>query len=263
MIYTSAIMKHQLIFLSLLLAMALANTAAAEDQLTRKYFVAVRSQLDVRAQAALERVHGLGRQLLATRAYLRAGIGLDGRWSWTQQQIDAYAESPAQTVLDAQIAQVRAAFEKNNPGYSLYTNPQVRSLDLQLTRWNETASIAKAGEQMMADVSAAVRKPGFPAPGTVAGTARFRDLVTDYAPQPVPTLAAPGLSAHGRMNAVDFQVQRGDSIVAGPDSTTVDSVWIAQGWRDRLHAAVIASGTGFKGPLTSPVEPWHYVYVSP
>ena len=143
MIYTSAIMKHQLIFLSLLLAMALANTAAAEDQLTRKYFVAVRSQLDVRAQAALERVHGLGRQLLATRAYLRAGTGLDGRWSWTQQQIDAYAQSPAQTVLDAQIAQVRAAFEKNNPGYSLYTNPQVRSLDLQLTRWNETASIAK------------------------------------------------------------------------------------------------------------------------
>jgi hypothetical protein len=263
MIYASAIMKRLPIFLALLLAIALANTAVADDQLPRKYFVALRSQLDVRAQAALEHMDGLGRQLLATRAYLRAGTGLDGRWSWTQQQIDAYAGSPAQIALDAQIDQVRAAFEMSNPGYSLFTNPQVRSLDLQLTRWNETPSIAKAGDQMMADVSAAIRKAGFPAPGTTAGTARFRDLVTDYAPQPVPTLAAPGLSAHGRMNAVDFQVQKGDSIIAGPDSTTVDSVWIAQGWRDRLHAAVIASGARFKGPLTNPVEPWHYVYISP
>ncbi len=186
-----------------------------------------------------------------------------GAGAGPRQQIDAYAGSAAQIALDAEIDQVRAAFEKNNPGYSLFTNPQVRSLDLQLTRWNETASIAKAGDQMMADVSAAIRQPGFPASGTAAGTARFRDLVTDYAPQPVPTLAAPGLSAHGRMNAVDFQVQRDNSIVAGPDSTTVDSVWIAQGWRDRLHAAVIASGTRFTGPLTTPVEPWHYVYVSP
>ena len=263
MTYASAIMKSQSIFLALLLAAACTNNAAAEDRLTQKYFVALRSQLDVRAQATLERVDGQGRKLLATRAYLRAGSGMDGRWSWTQQQIDAYAGSPAQIALDAEIAQVLAAFEKNNPGYTLFTNPQVRSLDLQLIRWNETASIAKAGNQMMAEVSAAIRKPEFPAPGTVAGTTRFRELVTDYAPQPVPTLAAPGLSAHGRMNAVDFQVQKGNSIVAGPDSTMVDSVWIAQGWRDRLHAAVIASGTHFKGPLASPVEPWHYVFVSP
>lgn len=263
MIYASAVMKPQSIFLALLLAFALANTAAAQDQLTQKYFVTLRAQLDVRAQAALEHVDGLGRRLLATRAYLRAGTGLDGRWSWTQQQIEDYAGTPAQIALDAQIARVRAAFEKNNPGFSLFTNPQVRSLDLQLTRWNETASIAKAGGRMLADVSAAIRQPGFPAPGTVAGTTRFRELVTDYAPQPVPTLAAPGLSAHGRMNAVDFQVQKGNRIVAGPDSTTVEAVWIAQGWRDRLHAAVMASGTGFKGPLTSPLEPWHYVYVSP
>jgi hypothetical protein len=62
------------------------------------------------------------------------------------------------------------------------------------------------------------------------------------------------------MNAVDFQVRQGNRTIAGPDSSVVNSVWIAQGWRDRLQAAVRASGSSFTGPLASPAEPWHYDY---
>ena len=36
--------------------------------------------------------------------------------------------------------------------------------------------------------------------------------------------------------------------------------WLADGWRDKLSAAVIASGAEFVGPLEKPDEPWHYSY---
>jgi len=246
---------------TVLLLATVFSDVRAEDDLATKYFIAVRSQLDPRAQAALERMDGLGRQLLATRGYLRAGSGLDQRWSWTQERIDNYPGSPAQAALDAEIARVRSAFEKKNPGYTLFVNPQVRSLDVQLQRWNQNASIAKASDRMAAELGAAIRKPGFPHPDSVASTARFRELIASHQPQPVPTLAAPGLSAHGRMSAVDFQIKRGGTIIAGADSTTVQSVWIAQGWRDKLLAAVKTAGVRFKGPLASPIEPWHYDYL--
>ncbi|MEO8306532.1 MAG: hypothetical protein ABI616_00655 [Pseudomonadota bacterium] len=233
-----------------------ASVGAAE---LRDYLVAASSQLDPRAQATLANVDGLGRQLLAVRGYLRAGSTLDQRWSWTQQQIDAYQDSPAQMARDAEIAKVRTVFEKNNPGYSLFVNPQVRSVDLQLQRWNSTDSIARAGDHMRLELEAAISADGIPPPGTAAGYARFSELLVTHSPQPVPTLAAPGLSAHGRMNAVDFQVQRGRRIIAGPDSTMVETMWIAGGWRDRLHAAVVAS-SHFTGPLANPAEPWHYDY---
>jgi hypothetical protein len=246
---------------ALLVATFTPEAGAMDDELATGYFAAVRGQLDPRAQAALERADGLGRKLLATRGYLRAGSGMDQRWSWTQEQIDNYPGSPAQLALDAEIARVRAFFEKSNPGYSLFVNPQVRSLDLQLERWNENISIAQASDRMAIELAAAIRAPGFPLPGSAAGTARFRELIANHRPQPIPTLAAPGLSAHGRMSAVDFQIQRGDIIIAGADSTTVDSVWIAQGWREKLLAAVNAASVRFKGPLASPVEPWHYDYL--
>jgi hypothetical protein len=243
----------------LLLGICATASAAGQDGL-REHFAALRSQLDGRAQFALRRIDGLGPQLLATRAYLRAGPAMNQRWSWTEEQISAYQGSPAQIALDAEVAKVRIAFEKANPGYSLFVNPHVRSLDLQLQRWNQTASVTKASHHMAAAMQAAIREPGFPAPGSPAAVSRFQQVVRDYRPQPIPTLAAPGLSAHGRMNAVDFQIRQGNRTIAAPDSSTVGSVWISQGWRDRLQAAVHAAGARFNGPLASPDEPWHYDY---
>ena len=81
-------------------------------------------------------------------------------------------------------------------------------------------------------------------------------LVPLYAP----TLAAPGLSRHGRMQAVDFQVKQGDRTVAGPSYAQVAPVWEGQGWSQRLARAVHATSDRFTGPLATPNEPWHYEY---
>jgi hypothetical protein len=44
---------------------------------------------------------------------------------------------------------VRQAFEAANPGYTLFVNSQVRSLDIQLQHWNENRSVAEAGNQLL------------------------------------------------------------------------------------------------------------------
>ena len=235
--------------------------AASRDELLSQHLAGLQQQLDAKAHSAIDRIDGVGRQLLAARGYLRAGTAIDQRWSWTQQQIAAYAGSPEQLALAAEIARVRVAFEKANPGYTLFVNPQVRSLDLQLQRWNQNQSVARAGEHMASVLSAEIGRPGFPAPGSPTALAAFQQLVRDHRPRPQPTLAAPGLSAHGRMSAVDFQVRQGNRTIAGPDSTTVSSVWTAQGWRDRLATAVRSAGGRFRGPLINPAEPWHYDYM--
>ena len=55
------------------------------------------ADLPQRAQATLQRIAGADRRLLAVRAYLRAGSSLDERWSWSQQQLDAYPSTPLST----------------------------------------------------------------------------------------------------------------------------------------------------------------------
>ena len=79
-----------------------------------------------------------------------------------------------------------------------------------------------------------------------------------HAPVPSPNLAAPGLSAHGQMHAIDFQISQNGSLVAQANSADIDSVWRAQGWDVKLKASIAAAGPAFEGPLTSPDEPWHF-----
>ena len=68
----------------------------------------------------------------------------------------------------------------------------------------------------------------------------------------MPTLAAPGPSARGRMQAVDRQVMEGDEPAAGVAQSEVTAVWLSRGWRDRRLKAVETSSRCFKGPLQVP-----------
>ena len=90
--------------------------------------------------------------------------------------------------------------------------------------------------------------------------AALRSLLLEHQPVPVPTLAAPGLSPHGRMRAIDFQVESSGRIVAGTDSASIAADWIAAGWKARIQAAITAADAGFQGPLAAPDEPWHYEF---
>ena len=44
---------------------------------------------------------------------------------------------------------LREVFERANPGYELFVNPQVRSLDIQLVNWNRNESAAAASTQLL------------------------------------------------------------------------------------------------------------------
>ena len=98
----------------------------------------------------------------------------------------------------------------------------------------------------------------FPRANSPEGVSAFRKLLVSFKPIPTPSLAAPGLSLHGRMQAIDFQVMAGNRIVAGTDPATVIETWEASGWKAKLQSAVHEANSGFIGPLKDPNEPWHY-----
>jgi hypothetical protein len=249
--------------LALLLALALPAahaTSAVPARSAAELVEAVAAQQDLRVVAALERIDGTGHRLLALRAYLRAGADLVRRWSWSAEEISSFSGSPEELRMRADIARVQRAFAAANPGFELWVNPEVRSLDTQLANWNRNDTVARAASRLQAAVeawlgSAAVR--AMPEAEVQRAAGRF---LAGQMPSPVPTLAAPGLSPHGQMRAVDFQVSKAGSIVAGPISATVASAWDAAGWTTKLQAAVQAAGGRFTGPLASPREPWHYTY---
>jgi hypothetical protein len=250
-------------YIPALLGVALAAYAAcagATGDPIAAHLAAIREALDPRAAGALTRIDGMGRQLLAARSYLRADANLAERWSWSDAEITDWQGSAARSTLAAAIARVRSAFESANPGFTLHVNSEVRSLEIQLERWNTNESIAAAARALSDAVAIATQSQAFPAPGTPLALAAIRDFLRGFVPSPTPPLAAPGLSAHGQMRAVDFVVMQGDRIVAGAVTADIPVLWAGQGWADRLRAAVAASGAPFVGPLRLPDEPWHYDY---
>ena len=215
---------------------------------------------DPRIASALHRIEGTDRRLLALRAYLRAGTGLSVRWSWSDEQIATFMQSPENSALQKEIEGVRHAFVAANPGFDLWVNPQVRSLDTQLASWNSNASVARAAAGLLADfrkwqLSEAVT--AMPTANVPQAAERF---LAGFIPTPIPTLAAPGLSPHGQMRAIDFQIRKEGKTVAGPVSATIKTAWDAAGWTEKLKTAVRSASAHFTGPLESPREPWHYIY---
>jgi hypothetical protein len=231
--------------------------AGPADTGTDATLAALVAGLDPRAGSAIERIEGTGRRLLAARAYLRAGAGLDGRWSWSLEQAAAFENTAEKRALDDAVACVRREFESRNPGYTIWVNPEFRSIDVQIERWNGNESVALAGESLRAAAVHALRGHSG---GTPQAVAALRELLLTHAPQPPSALAAPGLSPHGRLRAIDFQVESAGRIVAGTDTASIATEWVTDGWKARLRDAVTAADAGFEGPLASPDEPWHYEY---
>jgi len=241
------------------LTLIAAPTARAVEPVAR-HLEALRAGLDPRAGRALEAIDGTGARLLAARSYLRSAANLDARWSWSAAQAAAFDQSPGRNALDTAIARVRCEFEAANPGHTLFVNPALRTLELQIERWNRNESVAQAAERLLQDARAAVATTGFGAPGSARGRAAFQRLLVEYVPTPTPTLAAPGLSRHGRGLAIDFQVQAGGRVIAAASAGSIASAWDARGWSARLQTAVAAADAGFVGPLRDPYEPWHFEY---
>jgi hypothetical protein len=238
-----------------------AHAGADADAVVDRYVAAIASQQDARVTEALARMDGTGRQLLALRSYVRSASHLAERWSWTREQIEAFDRSPEQRDLQLEISRVRTAFVAANPGYELYVNSQVRSLEVQIENWNRNESVAAAADEILAAAQALIVSPGFPADRPERARETLKAFLAGHTPVPTPTIAAPGLSLHGQMRAVDFQVHHGGRIVAGPSTSAIPADWEAAGWAAKLDAAVHAGSNKFVGPLASPPAPWHYIYV--
>lgn len=242
-----------------LLAFAVASFAHAGESALANHLTAIAATLGARERAVLSQIPELDRRLLALRAYVRAGADLDARWSWTQEEILRYERSAEYRRLLDDLDRVRVEFERRYPGYSLYANTQVRSLDVQLQRWNENAGVGRTAASLRRAAHAVLADaPDRPHAGSID---RFKRFLLDWRPSPAAApLAAPGLSAHGRMRAVDFQIVHEGRVVATTQVAAIAREWEATGWNRKLKQAIVASGVGFEGPLQSPNEPWHYEY---
>jgi hypothetical protein len=241
--------------------MAFACAGVVENDPLPSHVASISAQLDPRVAQTVAKLDGTGRQLLALRSYLRSGSHLAERWSWTQERIEAFEGSPEQRNLQQEIDRVRTAFVAANPGFDLYANSQVRSLDVQVEHWNSNESVTAAAEEILVAAQALVASPGFPADRPEQAREALKAFLSGHRPVPTPTIAAPGLSSHGQIRAIDFQVHQGGRVVAGPNATTIATDWAAAGWAAKLDAAVHKASNKFIGPQASPPAPWHYTYV--
>ena len=216
---------------------------------------AIATHLDPRARDTLARIPDLGRRLLALRSYLRAGSTLPERWSWSEQEVRDFEQSQEFCDAQAEVDRVVAAFAAAFAGYTLYVNREVRSLDVQIERWNSNASVDAASRTLLDDlrVASAQRARG-------KGADWLRDSLMSWTLAMPVTLAAPGLSAHGQSRAFDFQVERDGAIVAGTEAEHATRDWDAAGWTERLKQVVARASARLRGPLETPREPWHYYY---
>ena len=241
------------------LLLACLATPALSFAAVDEYLLAVTHDLAPAARDAVQRIEGQPRQLLAVRAYLKAGSTLQSRWGWSAEEIRAYETSQEYRDLLTEIATVRARFEAANPGYSLFANTAARSLDLQVQRWNSNKSVGVIARRLKDDAVRELARNTYPAHPDAKATLRFAEFLRAWRPVPsAAPLAAPGLSLHGRSRAIDFQIVRNGRIIAPTDVAKVRSVWERRGWAGRLAAAM--RDTRFVGPLQSPNEPWHYEY---
>lgn len=225
------------------------------------YASLVAADLPARAQDTLQKMDGLPRRLLASRSYLRFEDRIDGRWSWTAEQIEAFTHKREYRALIKEVNAIRARFEEQNPGYTLYANTKVRSLDTQLARWNSNRYVARVAQSLQRAALRELQKPAYEGDPDPADVERFAKFLRNWHPNPAAPLATPGLSLHGQLRAIDFQVMQAGKTVAPADISVSQSIWEDQGWSAKLQNAT--ANTHFVGPLQTPHEPWHYEYVAP
>ena len=232
--------------------------ASEPDAVLDGYVQRIAAALPAKTAAALQEIEGTPRQLLAARAYLRAGDNLQTRWSWSADEIQAYARTDQYRALLAETERIRIRFEAANPGYTLYANTEARSLEVQIARFNTNKSVGKVAAALHKSALAELGKATYASPAEADSVARFTKFLRSWRPPVAAALAAPGISRHGQLRAIDFQIMKNGAIVAPTDTATVKRSWDAPGWTDKLKAAV--AGSRFNGPLQSPYEPWHYEY---
>lgn len=206
------------------------------------------------------------------------------RWAWTDDRVEKYLASSDGASLRQRLKDMSKYFQEQSgmSDYVLAHGALGRSLDTQIKLWKQNWSVKKLGPDLIDKLNKELEK--YPDPPTEESAGRFYGFIRTVKLAPVdnpktkkkvekitsPTNAAPGLSDHGRMSAIDFVVKKNSKAIAGADTAEIP-VWRAP--RDggltfekalELAADKLNKATGgvvFDGPLSVPDEPWHYTYV--
>lgn len=225
------------------------------------YVNALAQRIDPKVAGAIDKIDGTPRRLLALRGYLRSRATLKSKWTWNADEIASYKQTAEYRAALAEIDKVKAKFAEQNPGFSIEVNTEIRTLEAQIASWNSTKSVATAAEALFAAVQTELAKPIYKEQPDDDGLELFETFLQNQGVSVSPTVATPGLSQHGQLRAFDFRILQGGQVIATTDSSTVKTVWDAQGWTQKLNAAISAASPKFTGPLAAPREPWHYTYV--
>jgi len=216
------------------------------------YLNEVTKSFPPKVQEALRMIGNPALQLLALRRYINKGKGLDAQWVWSDEEIRAYKASPKAA---REVEKVTRKFEELNPGYTLAASP-IRDLNTQVALWNRNNTVHAAAEDLKRKcLQEIVTYPDHP---DRYSADKFRTFLEHSRVHPEPTSAAPGLSDHGQMHAIDFVVIQGHRKIADTVTATIAIQWDAPGWTQKLKDAVTLSKSLFIGPLQFPREPWHY-----
>ena len=162
------------------------------------YMRAAAADVAPEQREALGRIPEEARRLLALRGYLRSGGDAMSRWAWSRERIESYEKSSEYAAALAEVDKIRREFEASNPGYTLRVNTKVRSLDEQLSKWNETESIKRAGEELLARAREEVAGASYSDDAKASDVRRFENFLRGASTRATPTLAVPGLSPHGQ-----------------------------------------------------------------
>jgi hypothetical protein len=227
---------------------AVVGTFAFGQQEIRRVFDAMQKHCEVGYDVQAS-------QLLALRRYLRVGgAALVAQFPWTVLQQRTVYET---LIADVKAAakEVKAKFEAANPGLELrYTG--ARDLNRQAYLWTHNQSVLVASLGLMRDAKVELMQACYHGAPTTQSAEQFGKFLKKRRVIPEPTNAAPGLSDHGQMRAVDFYIQKDGKTVASIRKQTIAKEWGSTGFEAKLKAATL--GTRLEGPLQTPYEPWHY-----
>jgi hypothetical protein len=236
----------------------MAGDSAVEVKI-KALIAAVAATLPAQVQQTLPKIDGLPLQTLALRRYLRIGNTATEKWAWTQQQYDNFNLTFAAVELRRSIEAVKTKFEGDNPGYVLGIAAKFRPLDHQIRNFCASAKVRTAAGMLGQAVLTEIKS--YPDKVDPRITEQFRRFLKSYhfSKKDEPSVAVPGISDHGRAQAIDFIVYKDGKQIAGPSVADIAPIWAGQGFGAKLNQAVRGSANHFKPDhLMTPFEPWHY-----
>ncbi len=182
---------------------------AGPEERLKAHVDEIEKGLDAQIQGALTGMQLMERRVLAVRGYLRfpsMGRGsIADNWTWSNQDMEDFKKSAEFTRMRSAVSDVKTTFAAQNSGHTLSVDPdKVRSLEKQVSLWNQNASVQKLGRELKGKLQKALEK--LPDTPDATSLAAFKKVLVEAGLSGSPTNATPGLSQHGQAKAFDFVV---------------------------------------------------------